>query len=97
MKKRIKLIKGDYPNFVNMGNCALRWIGNNKYYRDAGMWEVTAEWINEELFSAADINHPQLGGHMLVPISRGEWADNNTGYVPSTEEMNEDIRNGMPF
>lgn len=72
-----------YPMYVKLEGCCLRLEGNS-YYRDAGNWEVDFREVDGKLIvhepsKSSPMNHAH--GRELVPCSKEEWREDNSGYV----------------
>jgi len=74
------------PPFVHMGHRALR-LDGDRYYRDAGNWEVNYVWHGDKLYSRAPSHAEEktfLNGIELIKISEQAWQDDNYGHTHST-------------
>lgn len=80
-----KKTKPPRPLFVKLGgHSALRRTGKKYYYRDAGEWGVTSQWVDGVLRVSKKESGTRAGhlvGEEMVEITQEEWEGDNRGYV----------------
>lgn len=83
-----------FPMFVILKGVTLRFIGNSTYHRDAGLWNVYAQWQNNKLlcssstmqdsrFDDNDKNIHHIYDTELIECTMEEWMQDNEGYLPN--------------
>lgn len=80
--------KSELPQFIMMGNSAMRYRKNHDdYYRDGGRWYIDYKIVGDKLFSVCHYGMPNLNGIEMVPISEKEWRKDNGQYAPPLSEI----------
>ena len=75
--------KNNPPKYAKIGGIGLRLIGNRRYWRDAGHWDINVRLKNGEFYVSSK-NHPQLKhlhGEKVIEITEAQWGKSNEGYV----------------
>ena len=71
-----------FPRHVKLGGIALRFTGNRTYFRDAGLWEVKANWKDGKLVCTTRRGPmAHVYGAELVECTSDEWHEQNQEYV----------------
>ena len=83
------------PKYVMMiwngkRNTEMRLLKNGRYYRDAGNWDILAEWVDGVLTASPDNKHLEhLAGATFEAITENEWRIGQGQWAPTRKEMQE--------
>lgn len=80
MKKEIKLKP---PKYAMVGNTEMR-LKNNRYYRDAGNWDIGFKEVNGKLVTKSlyGMGMSHMRGLLITEITKEEYMFANKEYLP---------------